>query len=499
MGLHKKYIVTGLLTLMIFILNVENSHETDPSTTTPVSALTQDRNLTKQLDNFITNEPLLDQAIAGISVRSAKTGGVIYDHFGDVRLRPASNLKLLTAIAALSVLGKDYTFNTEVFADGKLTETSLKGNLYLKGKGDPTLLPSDFDTIAKKLQKQGISMIEGNIVGDDQWYDDVRHSQDLIWSDEQAYYGAQISALTAAPNDDYDAGTVIIQVSPASKVGEAATITVSPSTNYVTITNNTKTVKGDPEDMTITRQHGTNNITVEGDIPMDANQVKEWISVWEPTNYALELFCQSLAQHGISWTGEVQVGKTTAKAKQLLSHSSIPLEELLHPFMKLSNNGHGETLMKEMGKAIRNQGSWEHGIDVLLEELETYDINTNSLVIRDGSGISHINLIPANVITKLLYSIQGEEWFPELEASLPVAGQRQRMVGGTLRYRMDGISNQATIRAKTGTIATVSALSGFVETTSGDTLIFSILLNNLLDSSDGKSIEDGIVSILTEA
>ena len=107
----------------------------------------------------------------------------------------------------------------------------------------------------------GIHEINGNLIGDDTWYDDVRLSQDLNWSNESTYTGAQVSALTFSPNEEYDVGTVMVEVDPATEVGKSAKIKLIPETNYVSIINKTETVaKNKTHAMTIEREHGTNNI-----------------------------------------------------------------------------------------------------------------------------------------------------------------------------------------------------------------------------------------------
>lgn len=447
----------------------------------------------KGLDHYIKSEPKLAGALIGMSVRSAKKGEKLYEHMGDIRLRPASNMKLLTATAALAVLGEDYTFSTEILTDGFIKNNQLQGNLYIKGKGDPTILAHDFDHFVKELRSQGVTKITGDIIGDDTWYDGIRLSPDMIWSDEHFYYGSQVSALTASPTEDYDAGSVIIEAAPGLEIGDLTEVNVSPKTNYVKIINTAITAADDREvNITIERIHGENTIIVKGEIPVGADPIKEYIAVWEPTGYALDLFQQALKNNDISWGGTICPGKTPENINMLIMRESIPLSELLIPFMKLSNNGLAEILVKEMGKVARGKGSWEKGLEVLEDVLSKFGMNRDTIFIRDGSGISHANLIPANEISKLLFTVQKEDWFPTFLSALPLAGDVDRMVGGTLNERM----KDTKVQAKTGTIYSVSTLSGYLTTKQNVRLIFSIMINNLLDEEEGKDIEDRIVDVL---
>lgn len=459
------------------------------------NALGENGRLNEQLNQALQNEAVLNGAVIGLSVRSASSGQLIYQHLGDVRLRPASNLKLFTAAAALEVLGENHTSKTEILTDGKIKGKTVKGNLYLRGNGDPTLLKTDLNEMTDALRQLRIRKIDGDLIGDDSWYDDVRYSIDLPWSDETAYYGAQISALTASPNKDYDQGTVIVEVVPAEKPGRKTRVKITPNTKFVKIINRALTVPADgKKSIKIERSHATNTIMIEGNIPVKAKKTKERVAVWDPSKYALTLFKQSLQAHGIKVKGKLKIRKAPETARLIEFHRSTPLSERLMPFMKLSNNGHGEMLIKEMGKIKKGEGSWDKGLSVLKTELSKLGINTNTLVLRDGSGISHVNLIPANQITQLLYQVQRKEWFPSYLNSLPLAGVKDKMVGGSLRNRLQNI--QGKVRAKTGTLSTVSSLSGYIETKSKQRLIFSILLNNLLDESEGKKFEDKIVTIL---
>jgi serine-type D-Ala-D-Ala carboxypeptidase/endopeptidase (penicillin-binding protein 4) len=483
----KKIFSARIRLIMIFLLLmiplINNGKSSSANTLTKVDILNQ------KFSELFNRDPVLQGAIVGVSIRSALTGNIIYDHYGDLRLRPASNLKLMTAAAALSVLGENYTFSTSLFTDGQVVGNMMFGNLFLKGKGDPTLLKMDFDHFAEQLIQMGVTVIQGDLIGDDTWYDDVRLSVDLPWSDEHTYYGAQISALTASPNKDFDAGSVIVEVQSSKKVGQHALISITPKTNYMKIVNNTKTVDSDGEkNIKIVREHGTNTINIVGTIPVKSDKITDWIAVSNPTSYVLDLFKQSIEEKGIVLNGNVRRGTVPNNASLLSTHQSMPLSSLLVPFMKLSNNVHAETLIKEMGRVKKGEGSWDKGLEVLESELIDFGVNTETLLIRDGSGISHLNLVPANEISKLLFTIQKEPWYNTLLHSLPVSGEKEKLVGGTLRHRMSQPLLRGKIKAKTGTLTSVSSLSGYVETISGEELIFSILLNNLIDEEKGKKL-----------
>ncbi|MCC2248380.1 MAG: D-alanyl-D-alanine carboxypeptidase/D-alanyl-D-alanine endopeptidase [Bacillota bacterium] len=463
-------------------------------TATAANGKGESYSMKQELDSYIHKEPKLKGGLIGVSIRQADTGKIIYEHMGNTRFRPASNMKLLTAATSLSVLGKDYQFSTELRTNGTIKQGRLNGNLYLVGKGDPTLLPETFDMFAAKLKAMDIDHISGDIIGDDTWYDAVRLSPDMIWSDEHYYYGAQVSALTVSPDKDYDAGTVRLEIQSGG-IGEKPQVSMSPKNNYIEIKNEAITVKAEQEeDLIIEREHGTNIVSVSGIIPKAKEPIKEWIAVWEPTGYALDLLKQALVKQNITWHGVVKSGEAPIKSKLLFTHSSMTLAELLIPFMKHSNNSLGEILVKEMGKKVYGEGSWEQGIEALKRQLKRFGLNQEKLLIRDGSGISHVTLIPPTAITQLLYAVQKEAWFPSFIKSLPVAGDSDRQIGGTLRYRMPDL----VVQAKTGTIYGVSTLSGYAEKSNKEKLIFSIMINNLIDEEEGKVIEDQLLEIIVD-
>ncbi|MGV9878399.1 D-alanyl-D-alanine carboxypeptidase/D-alanyl-D-alanine endopeptidase [Streptomyces sp. NPDC003006] len=449
----------------------------------------------------ILGDPRMEGGVASVVVADAASGDVLYRHRPSGRLMPASNTKLLTSAAAMELLGPDHRFTTDVLSDGVRRGPVLRGNLYLRGTGDPTTLAEDYDRLAEEIADSGVRWVHGRLIADDTRFDAERVGDTWSADDESAYYAAQISALSAAPDTDYDTGTVIVEVAPGAEAGDAPRVGVTPETDYVDIDLRATTVaSGGADTIAVERQHGKNTITVSGTVPVGGTTTKEWVTVWEPTGYAAALFRDALAAHGVQVSGPTRTGTATPKgARRLASHDSMKLKDLMVPFMKLSNNMHAESLTKAMGhKATGRPGSWRDGIAAIGGYLKTAGVDPGKLRQVDGSGLSRKDNAPADQYIELLRSAKGEPWFADWYASLPVACAPGKSVGGTLRSRMCGTPAALNVHAKTGTLTGASALSGYVTDRSGRELVFSIILNNHLAPSV-KALEDAIVVTLASS
>ncbi|GII87355.1 D-alanyl-D-alanine carboxypeptidase DacC [Sphaerisporangium siamense] len=441
--------------------------------------------LVQDLDRLL-GDPRLVVAGSGLVVRSAATGEQLYAKDAGKVLAPASNTKLLTSAAAVDTLGLDYRFTTSVLSAGRRAGATLTGDLYLKGTGDPTMLASDYDALAAKVASAGVKVVTGRLVADDTWFDASRLGTDWAQDDEPYYYAAQISALTAAPDTDYDAGSLIVSVAPGGAQGSPAKVSTTPETDHVTIENHATT--GTKTDVAVTREHGTNTIVVTGTVA-GAGAYDEWIAVDDPTGYAASLFRKALTRHGVRVLGRTSRGAAPATATSVATRASMPLRELLVPFMKLSNNMHAEILTKAMGRKVSGAGGWSAGLAVTRAFAAANGVKALSL--RDGSGLSRADGVTPGELTAYLIALRAKPWFPAWYDALPVAGVSDRLTGGTLRGRMAGTPAAGNVHAKTGSLTGVSGLSGYVTGADGEPLVFSILTNNYLSASP-KDFEDAV-------
>ncbi|MCT2585329.1 D-alanyl-D-alanine carboxypeptidase/D-alanyl-D-alanine-endopeptidase [Actinophytocola sp. S1-96] len=442
---------------------------------------------------------LADPGLAGADVGLVVTtldGEVVYQRASERRQQPASNAKLATSAAALEILGPDHTFTTTVATPARRTGPVLHGDLYLRGTGDPTMLAGDYDALAERVADSGVRLVTGRLAADDTWFDDVRLGVSWAWDDEPYYYNAQVSALTASPDTDYDAGSIIVRVAPGA-AGGPAVVTTEPPTDYVRIVNEATTgAAGSDDTVSVDREHGGNTFTITGSIPADGSATTEWMAVWEPTDYAASLFRAALERHGVRVLGRTVRAATPADARVLASRESMPLRELQVPFLKLSNNLHAEILVKAIGRKVAGEGSWDAGRPAVADALAGLGV-TGKLSLVDGSGLSRMDQISPDQLAQLLAGAVDRPWFADWYEALPIAGESERMVGGTLRSRMDGTAADGAVHAKTGSLTGVSGLSGYVDTAAGDRWIFSMVTNNTIGVNT-KAIEDKVAIRLAE-
>lgn len=430
-------------------------------------------------------------------VRDARSGSTLYQHNPRTRLVPASNLKLLTTAAAMDVLGPQYRFSTQLLSDGPQQGERLTGNLYLRGLGDPTTQFSDYQALAAQLASQGVRQVQGDLVFDDTWFDAERLGVDWAQDDESTYYGAQISALTVSPNTDFDAGTLIVTAKASVISGQPVTVSISPPTDYVQLSN--RAISGPGNSYGITRQHGTNVLQLTGALA-PGKQSRQWVSVWEPTQLVANLFEQALAQQGIQVMGRRVIGGASpATARVLAEHQSAPLQALITPLLKLSNNNMSEALLKAMGRKTANAGTAQAGVAAVAAFMKRQGMHPSTLVQVDGSGLSRRNLVSSQNLTDLLLATAKQPWFEAWYNALPIAGNADRMTGGSLRYRLRGTAAENNLHGKTGSMAGVSSLSGYITDAEGRRLVFSMISNNYVsDAAPIRALENRVVQALTQ-
>ncbi|MEE1132252.1 MAG: D-alanyl-D-alanine carboxypeptidase/D-alanyl-D-alanine-endopeptidase [Caryophanon sp.] len=415
---------------------------------------------------------------ATIAVRDLDTNTLVYGYNQNLALAPASNMKLLTAAAALHHLGTDYEMTTDLYIDGTIEGNTLNGNVYVRGEGDPTFQADDFITFANALKAKGITQINGHFYGDESWFTGPRLAPGIGRTDELQYYGAQISALTMSPNNDYDASTMIVSAT-GSSVGKAPTLTYMPNSSGMNIVNQAKTVaKGKANTLSIKRQYNTNRIIVSGSIPVGATK-REWMTLYSPTLNTLVAMKQVWEMQGVTFIkGSQQTYAKVPKHAELIhSVKSIPMDDIVYMMNKLSNNSIADILVKTLGRVVKGEGSNTAGAAVLTEYAKSIGLNMNNVRAVDGSGMSLNNRFTANELTRLLISSNRSSWYrTTFLPSLPQAAHYDRLMGGTLRSRLTSIPNR--VMAKTGTHTGVNALSGYLRGKSGEWYAFSVVTKN---------------------
>ena len=458
----------------------------------------------------------------------------MYTQNAEKLFTPASNTKLFTTAAALALIGPEYKFKTTVETVGTLDRYGrLNGDLVLVGRGDPNLsgreLPYDLRTqrnddpiqaleaLADALVTKGVRYIDGDIVADDSYFAFERYGEgwsqdDLLWGD-----GAPVSALTINDN------VVFVNILPADRAGEKAFVSIKPFASYYRLDNRIVTTPaGTARKFSINRDPGSTTLTLWGDLPLDDAGATEALAIEDPAEFAAGLFRQLLEKRGVVIYGHQRTHHTelanlstfTAiavapsrggsegsarpfKSDQplvLASYESKPLVDDVRVVNKVSQNLHAEILLRLLGRERGTAGTIEGGLEVLRGFLTTAGITNDQYVFYDGSGLSRQNLVTPHAIVQLLRYSSLQPWGVAYKSTFPVAG-----IDGSLSERLTAPRLQKRVLAKTGSLGGVKALSGFATTDSGQTVIFSILSNNLnLPAKRVTETIDGIVEAIVQ-
>lgn len=481
----------GLVAVLLLIFSSQAFAQTDSSFEASLRA--------------ILEAPTFANAFWGAHVMDAETGEELFAHHADRSFVPASNTKLYTTAAALVLFGPNHTLETRLWHTGTVRRGTLRGTLHLEAGGDPAfggryagapdpLTP--FRTWADSLAAQGIRTVQGGIAVHLHGFDPTPLGFGWDWDDEPFCYSAQISPLSIADN----CLTVELE---GTAPGQPLRYRILPSLpENVQIDNQSLTVaEAEPTFVQYDRSRASNTIVLSSRLAPGERR-SHLVTFENPAQIAAVLFRQILLERGIRVRGTVNV--TTAplpeNVRLVATHVSPDMRALAAAVNKPSQNLYAELLLRQLGRldptsATGTLGSATQGQRMAWRVFRAAGVDSMRTRLVDGSGLSRTNFIDPRSTSRLLYYM----WhYPDPEvrdafvASLPVGG-----VDGTLAGRFRQGPALGNVRAKTGTLGHASALSGYVTTTSGRTLIFSLVANHYLSpASTARNAQDAFVNAL---
>jgi len=408
-----------------------------------------------------------------------------------MKLIPASTIKILTTSAAIYKLGPSFLIRTRFLSDNPINNGKIKGNVYIKGYGNPLLTSNDLKSIAEYLYKLGLRTIEGNIILDDSYFENKLFRKDWIDENENNEENA-ISALSLNNN------SFPVLIHSSSKINTKPEITIINNISDVKVINNLKVKKVNKrkEKINITLKEKNDEYLLSITGIMRPGRIKYYsISIKEPAIYLGKCFKTILQDIGISLKGKVVKGLLPTKYNEIYVHS-IKIDSLIKVINKHSNNFCADHLLKILGaELISVPGTSKNGANAIQNFLKENGIDSSHYNIYDGSGLSKKNKLSTYCISQILYNnTLNNDVFNVFSNSLSIAG-----IDGTLKHRMNELTNPQNVRGKSGTLSNACTLAGYINTSENELLIYAIFINNFKSNQyEIRKIQDKIVSLLSE-
>lgn len=444
--------------------------------------------LTRKINNVIKSSDLTMNI--GIKVVSLRSGKTLYSLNSEHLFTPASNNKLYTASAVLHYLSPQFQFKTSVWVDSTYKDSSHVPRLVLVGGGDPDLYLPKLELIAHKISND-IQSIDTLII-DNTLFDNTHFGPGWMWDEGSDWYFAHVNAMTFNDN------CVDISVTP-SDVGDKPIVSVNPPTNYVQIVNKAVTVEDtvDFKELAIERRWwgNSNVIDISGELMNNADEETHYSNVDNPALFTGTVFVDLLNQVDIKVKTDVTMGLKSATMVPIYTSYSKPIIFSLTNFLEISDNLSGELYVKMIGHTVtKQQGNWDNGMFAIKTFLNNeVKIDTTRIRMVDGSGLSRYNLTSPDQLTQLLkYMYLNDPYSTKFLSALPKGGWDGTSINP---IEVDILENS--IRAKTGSLAGVSCLSGYAFTKTGEPLVFSIMMNGYVgDPMPYRKLQDNICKIL---
>lgn len=432
--------------------------------------------------------PALAQANVGFLALRLRDSAVLGAQNADRLLIPASNVKLVTTAAALDILGPAYRFETAIY--GNPDSAGHVAELHIRGNGDPWLVPERLWYLANRIYYAGVREVR-DIVIDDSYFDNTRDANGAEQDRSSYAYMAPIGAVSVGFN------SVLVHVAPGVAAGAAASVLVEPRQNHVRVENRVTTIeRGRTKiDVSLDSDGPRSVARVRGQIALGEEPRGFWRHIDNPPLFAGEALRAMLVEIGVRVNGKVRGGATPENMPTLVTFPSPPLSEILARINQYSNNFMAEQLARAVGaKMYGAPATWEKARDAVGAFLQrAIHLEPSAYAYENGSGLHDVNRFSARQFVDLLTYMQREPYSsPEYMASLAIAGAT-----GTLSSRMQDSEALGLLRAKTGTLATASTLSGYVRASDGDTLAFALLVNDFKGPlSDVLAVQDQIGTLL---